>query len=294
MKPRLSVCGAAVFVLLSSASIGFSQQDRGVDLNSAAPPPAETINAAAPASAAAPTATSVSPDMSQAIARAIEDLKTSVNQRLDQVQQNMVTRQQLNEAIQAEMTAAMSRFATKAEMAEYAPRTEIDELKKQLATLQESFDDQAAQLNQFRQQMGEQVTTLNDQATQIQQVVNAISRTDSQQRPILDLNSSMQSQEFQQDLSGAVHNSLQRQGELEINNQMTTVQYLRVNGQMYSIPPLTNSKVTVPVGTLTTELLGESPKNWSIAPPSYRQGIIIAPRQSSVVVASPVVVYSSF
>jgi hypothetical protein len=283
-----------VFVLLSSASVGFSQQDRGVDLSSAAPPPAETINASAPASAAAATATPVSPDMSQAIARAIEDLKTSVNQRLDQVQENMVTRQQLNEAIQVEMTAAMSRFATKAEMAEYAPRTEIDELKKQLATLQESFDDQAVQLNQFRQQMGEQVTTLNDQATQIQQVVNAISRTDSQQRPILDLNSSMQSQEFQQDLSGAVHNSLQRQGELEINNQMTTVQYLRVNGQMYSIPPFTNSKITVPVGTLTTELLGESAKNWSIAPPSYRQGIIIAPRQSSVVVASPVVVYSSF
>jgi hypothetical protein len=125
--------------------------------------------------------------------------------------------------------------------------------------------------------------------------VNSISRPDSQQRRILDLNSSMASQEFQRDLSGAVHNSLQREGRLLVSNQMSTTQYLRVNGQMYTIPPGTsNHPIPIPVGTLTTELLGEAPKNWTIAPPSYEQGIIIAPRQPSVVVASPVVVYSPF
>lgn len=303
MYARLTRSTLAALLLLSSQT-ALAQED--LNLNEAAPPaqsqpaPPAPINNAADNNA---TSNSAAPngDMLQAVAQAIENLRTSSNQnfsalstRLDQMEKKLITREQLNEALQGEMEAAASRFAAKTDLDNYVPRTEFNELQRQFTELQDSFNDQAAQINQFRQQMGEQVTTLNDQAQQLRQVVNAISRTDSQQRPILDINSSMQSQEFQRDLSGAMHNTMQREGVLEVSNQMTTAQYLRVNGQLLTIPPLNNASIRVPVGTLTTELLGEAPKNWTISPPQYKQGIIIAPRQSTTVVASPVVVYSPF
>lgn len=286
----------AALVLASQAT--FAQD--APDLNEPAPPAQSQPAPATPIRLPANNVAAPNSDMLQAVAQAIESLRASTNQnfnslstRLDQMERKLITREQLDEALRGEMEAAASRFAVKVDLDNYVPRSEFEALQRQFNELRDSFNDQAAQINEFRQQMSEQVNTLNDQAQQLRQIVNAISRTDSQQRPILDINSSMQSQEFQRDLSGAVHSTLQREGVLEVTNQMTTPQYLRVNGQLITIPALNNVTIRVPVGTLTTELIGEAPKNWTISPPNYKQGIIIAPRQPTTV-ASPVVVYTAF
>jgi hypothetical protein len=229
------------------------------------------LGAAALGQARQPAPAAAAPADLQSVAQAIEDLKTSLTTRLDQMEQ---------------------RFATKTELEDYVTRAQFEALQKDFDELQKSFDDQAAQINQFRQEINTQVTALDDQSQQIQSIINAISRPDGQQRPILNLRSSMESQEFAADLSDAVNRSLPREGKLRVTNQMSSTQYLRVNGQLHSIPPMTNADFPVPVGTLTTELIGESPKNWTISAPNFYQGIIIAPRQSPVVVASPVVYWS--
>jgi hypothetical protein len=49
--------------------------------------------------------------------------------------------------------------------------------------------------------------------------------------------------------------------------------------------------VDVPVGTLTTELVGyEAAKNWTVGPPNYHQGITITRTAGPVFVGPPVVV----
>ncbi len=46
--------------------------------------------------------------------------------------------------------------------------------------------------------------------------------------------------------------------------------------------------IPVPVGTLTTELVGyESPKNWTIGPPNYAQDIRIWRRVITPVIVEP-------
>jgi hypothetical protein len=219
-----------------------------------------------PAAPAAPAAADL-----QSVAQAIEEFKTSLNTRLDQLEE---------------------RFVAKADLEDYVTRADFEALQKQFKDLQSSFDDQAAQLNQFRLQSDNQISALDDQAQQIRSIVNSISRSDGQQRPILDVRSSMASEEFKTDLSNAVRDALPRQGLLRVTNQMETAQYLRVNGQLHTIPPQATNDFPVAAGTLTTELLGEAPKNWTIAAPNFEQGIIIAPRQMPNVVGSPVVYWS--
>jgi hypothetical protein len=73
---------------------------------------------------------------------------------------------------------------------------------------------------------------------------------------------------------------MERTGTVYVSNEMSSEQTLKVNGAYYRIPPhTTNYRIeSVPVGTLTTELVGyESPKNWTIAAPHYQQRIKIAP-----------------
>jgi len=67
-------------------------------------------------------------------------------------------------------------------------------------------------------------------------------------------------------------------GELQIRNQMRTVQQVVVNGtDLYTVAPGSTRAVKVGVGSITTQIRGEKPLTWFIGAPNYTQEIIIAP-----------------
>ncbi len=67
-------------------------------------------------------------------------------------------------------------------------------------------------------------------------------------------------------------------GELQIRNQMRSVQQVVVNGtDLYTVAPGSTRAVKVGVGSITTQIRGEKPLTWFIGAPNYTQEIIIAP-----------------
>jgi len=97
---------------------------------------------------------------------------------------------------------------------------------------------------------------------------------------------------FRDQMNRAVHAVMQQhQGKLLIENRTSTGQTIRVlnTGQYVYIPPgQISAPISVPVGTVSTELVGqEAPKNWVVGPPNYEQRIVINPRPSSVWIGSP-------
>ena len=94
--------------------------------------------------------------------------------------------------------------------------------------------------------------------------------------PYVSLRANMQQPEFREQLRGAVHESIDRVGTLRVENQAGTPQTLRVNDQTYQFDPFEHRDIPVPVGTVTTELIGhEAPKHLTVAPPNYFQRIVI-------------------
>ncbi len=95
------------------------------------------------------------------------------------------------------------------------------------------------------------------------------------------------SPEFRQAMTAVVHEAMRREGTLRVQNQTGLGVHLRVNNDKtyYIAPYSTHPDITVPVGTLTTELVGyEPPKNWTIGAPHYFQQINITPSATRVVV----------
>lgn len=95
------------------------------------------------------------------------------------------------------------------------------------------------------------------------------------------------SPEFRQVMTAVVHEAMRREGTLRVQNQTGVGVHLRVNNEKtyYIAPYSTHPDISVPVGTLTTELVGyEPPKNWTIGAPHYFQQINIVPSPARVVV----------
>lgn len=196
------------------------------------------------------------------------------------------------------MAEAMRRLESKVNglSDKYVTREEFQKLQEivnrqtqALDTLQSLLAEQGATIRQIDSKYESSIAALNEQSEQINSILNAISRNDSQNKPILNIASAMASQDFQRDLADAVDNSLREQrptGRLTITNNMPYAQGIRVNGAYHYINPGATRAFSVPVGTVTTELDGEAPKNWVIAPPNYNQGIIIAPRNVPIVLTT--------
>jgi hypothetical protein len=127
------------------------------------------------------------------------------------------------------------------------------------------------------------------------QIAKRVSRPDGEDAYVLSIMDNMQrSPEFRQEMDRAVHDSMRRQGTLAIENQMDTYQTVRVNNATYQVAPHGNLNLEVPVGTVTTELVGyEQEKHWTLGPPNYQIQIGIRPNYAQpVYVDAPV--YSSF
>lgn len=117
-----------------------------------------------------------------------------------------------------------------------------------------------------------------DQEVILANIAKRISQPDGPERYIVDIRGNLQNPTFRNELSDAVNEVLPRQGKLHVRNTMETTQTLVVNRQEYRIAPGDRLTVTVPVGSVTTELVGfEAPRNWTIAPPTFEERIVIGP-----------------
>ncbi len=119
------------------------------------------------------------------------------------------------------------------------------------------------------------------------QIAQGISRSDGETLHTMRLLGNMDdSPEFEQEVSEAVHRVLRRRGTLIIENQTEVGHTVRVvnTGRSVYIPRRQVSEpIDVPVGTVTTELMGyEGPRNWNVGPPSYEQRIRITQGAASV------------
>lgn len=174
------------------------------------------------------------------------------------------------------------------------PSTESSdsEVLKELKKLTQLVTEQDAEIKGLKQELDKMRETIRQTSVEQQIILDRISRRDSEGRPILALNNIMESSpEFKQELSDAVHKTLKVSGSLVVRNKMTTSQILAINGKQEFIAPQTTARFDVPVGTLTTELVGqEAAKNWTVGAPTYLQEINIEPASvSRVIVNRPVV-----
>ncbi len=166
---------------------------------------------------------------------------------------------------------------------------QVKKLQSDFSTALQAIRDQSAQTEALFKKSDSLIQAVRDQSAQHQEILNAISGTDRSGNTVLKLLPIMkQSPQFRQEVSDAVHETMRQQGTVRVRNEMGTSNTLLVNGQQYSIAPYSTVEISVPVGTLTTELPGyEAPKNWTIGPPNYTQSIDIRPKYNPVVVVEP-------
>ncbi len=93
------------------------------------------------------------------------------------------------------------------------------------------------------------------------------------------------SEEFRQDVRKAVNDSLDRQGEIIVQNRMQSFQRIQVNQTEYGIPAGDSLTLKVPVGTVTAQLPGQRLTNWTVTAPDYKQKIDIVPETETTVTA---------
>jgi len=148
---------------------------------------------------------------------------------------------------------------------------------------------QSGDIKELEAKFMKAMEALRDESERQREILDAISGTDSSGNRVLKLRPIMsRSPQFRQEMTDAVHETMRQQGTVRIRNEMGTTSTLLVNRQQYSIAPYAILDIAVPVGTLTTELVGyEAPKNWTIGPPNYTQAIDIRPSDNPVVVVEP-------
>lgn len=127
-----------------------------------------------------------------------------------------------------------------------------------------------------------------DQEVILANIAKRISQPNGPERYIVDIRGNLQSPTFRNELSDAVNEVLPREGKIHVHNRMSTTQTLTVNRKDYQIAPGDRLAVTVPTGTVTTELVGfEAPRNWTIGAPTFEERIVIGPREERRVLYQP-------
>ena len=184
-----------------------------------------------------------------------------------------------NDAV-AELTQAVNHLAAVVETLrdESVHKGEFEDLQNRVAVLEDKLE-----IN---------LKMLTDQSARQRQILNQISRSDGNGNYAINLLGNMQQPEFRQEFEDAVHKSIRQRGTLRIKNNMAFSQNMLINNkkQIY-VPPYGTIDVDVPVGTLTTELLGhEAPKNWTITAPNYYHEIVINPRPVRHVIVEPPII----
>ncbi len=171
---------------------------------------------------------------------------------------------------------------------------DLEDLAKRVAALegdvksiQSIVSDNAIQIGNLTEQIGLAVGELTDQGNRQREILDQITATDDNGDVYLTLNSIMtKSAAAREEVRDAVERSIRRQGTLSIENQMGTVQDILVNRVQYHVHAGATLNLTVPVGTVSTQLPGQRIVNWTIGVPNYRQSISIKPRYTAARVPS--------
>ncbi|HIA18773.1 MAG TPA: hypothetical protein EYN70_05030 [Planctomycetaceae bacterium] len=163
------------------------------------------------------------------------------------------------------------------------------ELQSKVKALSAAIQDQSIQIQAMRTEFVELLAAVDAQVEEQGKILAAISRRDKDGNYTLPLESIMDnSPSFSKEMKDVVNKSIRTHGTLLIENKMNLAQSLRVNGQDYRIPAKSKLNVPVPVGTVTTELVGyEAPKHLTVSPPTYLQRVVISPGKRAQVYVSP-------
>ncbi|MCH8841208.1 MAG: methyl-accepting chemotaxis protein [Planctomycetes bacterium] len=171
---------------------------------------------------------------------------------------------------------------------------ELADLAKRVAALEGDFksldavvNDNASQIGKLTELLGQAVGELTDQGNRQREIIDQITATDDNGEVYLTLNSIMnKSTKAREEVREAVERSIRKQGTLSIENKMGTVQDILVNRVQYHVHAGATLNLTVPVGTVSTQLPGQKIVNWTIGVPNYRQSISIKPRYTAARVSS--------
>jgi len=163
----------------------------------------------------------------------------------------------------------------------------LADLTKRVAALEGDFNsleskinDNASQIRQLSELVGDAFTKLQDQDAKQQTILDKISATDENGEIYLPLNSIMsRSATARQEVRNAVEQSIRKQGTLTIVNEMGISQDIIVNRTQHHVHPGATLNLTVPVGTVSTQLPGQKVVNWTIGVPNYRQSVSIKPQR---------------
>jgi hypothetical protein len=163
--------------------------------------------------------------------------------------------------------------------------------REEFEALKTVVQEQYAGLDSLVRKQEETIAAIESQNVAQEQMLAAISTPDSSGRHIPNVRAIMQDPAGKAAMDEAVHAVMRRQGTVRVANRMNVGYDLLVNRARYYIPANSTKEVSVPVGSVTTELVGyESPKNWTVAAPDYVQDVIIGPRaERSFVPQSPAV-----
>jgi hypothetical protein len=161
----------------------------------------------------------------------------------------------------------------------------------------EEIDALFTEMADVREKLGE-VPKLRVMVEDADKKLNQVARTIDEGRgsPVVVpdiLGSFEKSAVYQKQVQDVVHAVTQEGGALRVVNKLPSTQHLKVNGRSVWLRPMEEVTLKVPLGTLTTELVGyEGPKRWDIAPPNYSQEIEIVPKPLPPVVIGSRIDYS--
>lgn len=179
---------------------------------------------------------------------------------------------------------------------------QIEKLTNLIDSVVSKFDgqerllaDQSAQIETLKTDMEAVTTNLRKQIGDQEAILSQISKPGSDGRHVLALRSIMQdSPEFTDEVRQVVNDSIAKIGTLEVHNLMEVGKYFKVNGVESYIPARSNKSFTVPVGTLTTELVGDEPlRSCTVGPPNYTQRVEISPKRVERTVERPISEFST-
>ncbi len=175
---------------------------------------------------------------------------------------------------------------------------ELEDLAKRVAALEgdsklpnATVNSNAIQIGKLTELVEQAVVKLTDELTdqgnRQREILDQITATDDNGEVYLTLNSIMKkSATAREEVREAVERSIRQQGTLSIENKMGTVQDILVNRVQYHVHAGATLNLTVPVGTVSTQLPGQRIVNWTIGVPNYRQSISIKPRYTAARVPS--------
>ncbi|MCH2124539.1 MAG: hypothetical protein MK165_07100 [Pirellulaceae bacterium] len=186
---------------------------------------------------------------------------------------------------------------------------EVQRMRADLKSLSENFTvvtktvaENSALVGNMRQDLDDLRASFREQLEQQQKLLETLSNSHRSNRPISPLSSIpteenavssiADSADLDQDDANAAPGWETTEGEFTILNQTATERSIQVNDYRYRISAGQQLTLKVPVGTVTTQLEGESAKNWSLNAPQYAGKIEIVPSsqpaaQETVVVNRP-------